>query len=151
MIKKVDHITFAVRNMTEIGRRLVDLYDAQPVMQVENEEMNYKSDAYVVGGDLIIGFLEGTSEDSFVSKHIQRYGESLQHIGIDVEDLEDAKRRFDEYGIKYSNFKEVDGVRREVLVGKRGAFGAVLQVMEWLGEYKEASSAERMRKAWNLE
>jgi hypothetical protein len=42
-------------------------------------------------------------------------------------------------------------VRREVLVGRHGAFGAVLQVMEWLGEFKTASSADRMRKAWDVE
>jgi methylmalonyl-CoA/ethylmalonyl-CoA epimerase len=151
MIKKVDHITFAVKDMAEVGRRLVEVYDAKPVMRVENEEMKYKSDAYIVGGDLIIGFLEATEPDSFVAQHIDRHGESLQHIGIDVENLDDAKKRFDDHGIKYSAYKEIDGVRREVLVGKRGAFGAVLQVMEWLGEFKDASSAERMRKAWDVE
>ena len=48
MIKKVDHITFAVKNMAEIGKRLVDLYGAEPVMQVENEKGKYRSDAYIV-------------------------------------------------------------------------------------------------------
>jgi len=151
MIKKVDHITFAVKNMAEVGKRLMALYDAKPLMQVENQEGKYRSDAFVVGGDMIIGLLESTSEDSFVAKHIERQGESLQHMGIDVEDLDEARRRFDEHGIKYSNYKEIEGVRREVLVGKRGSFGVILQVQEWLGEYKEADSAERMRKAWNLE
>ena len=151
MIKKVDHITFAVKNMAEIGKRLVDLYGAEPVMQVENEKGKYRSDAYIVGGDLIIGFLEATSPDSFVADHIEKFGESLQHIGIDVENLDDSMKKFDEHGVKYAAYSEVEGIRREVLVGRRGSFGAVLQVMEWLGEYKNASSAERMRKAWNLE
>lgn len=151
MLKRIDHITFAVKDMAEVGKRLMEVYGAELLMQVENPEQKYRSDAYIVGGDMIIGFLEATQPDSFVAKHIEARGQSLQHIGIDVEDLDETRAKFDEKGIRYSNFKEIKGIRREVLVGPKGGFGAVLQVQEWLGEYKEAGSAERMRKAWNLE
>jgi methylmalonyl-CoA/ethylmalonyl-CoA epimerase len=148
MLKKIDHISFAVRNMEEVGKRLKEIYGAELLMQVSNERKQYRSDAYIVGGDMIIGLLEPTSPDSFIAQHIEKYGESLQHIGIDVESLDDFMKLLDSLGGKYSDYEEIEGIRREVLVGKRNAFGAVLQVMEWLGEYKEAGSAERMKKAW---
>ena len=151
MLKKVDHFSFAVKNMAEVGKRLTEIYGAKLLMQVSNEKMKYRSDAYTVGGDMIIGLLEATSEDSFVADHIAKYGESLQHIGIDVDSLDAFTKLLDGIGAKYSGYKEIEGVRKEVLVGKRNSFGTVLQVMEWLGEYKEAGSAERMRKAWNLD
>lgn len=151
MIKKVDHITFAVNDMAAVGKRLETLYGAKLLMQVENEKGQYRSDAYTVGGDMIIGLLQATSPDSFVAKHIETSGESLQHVGVDVEDLDSFMKNMDANDAKYSSYTEIEGVRREVLVGKKNAFGVILQVMEWLGEYKECSSRDRMKKAWNVE
>ena len=151
MLKKIDHISFAVRNMEEVGKRLKEIYGAELLMAVTNEKGKYRCDAYVVGGDMIIGLLEPMTPDSFIAQHIEKYGESLQHIGIDVENLDNFMKLLDSVGGKYSDFSEIEGIRREVLVGKRNAFGAVLQVMEWLGEFKEAGSAERMKKAWFIE
>ncbi|MCP4722999.1 MAG: hypothetical protein GY860_26400 [Desulfobacteraceae bacterium] len=151
MLKKVDHISFAVRNMEEVGKRLKEIYGAKFLMSVNNEEMKYRSDVYTVGGDMIIGLLEGVSPDSFVTKHVERYGDSLQHIGIDVENLDVFMNLLNSLGASCSDYKEIDGIRREVLVGKKSAFGTVLQVMEWLGEYKDAGSSERMKTAWNID
>ena len=151
MLKKVDHITFAVRNMAEVGKRLKELYGAKLLMSVDNDKMKYRSDVYTVGGDMIIGLLEGISPDSFVTRHVEKHGDSLQHIGIDVENLDNFMALLDSLGGRYSDYKEIDGIRREVLVGKKNAFGSVLQVMEWLGEYKDAGSSERMKRAWNVD
>lgn len=151
MLKKVDHISFAVRDMEAVGKRLKEIYGAELLMQVSNEEQKYKSDAYTVGGDMIIGLLEATSPDSFVAKHIEKCGESLQHVGIDVDDLDAFQKKIESTGGKCSGYKKIDGVRHEVLVGKKNSFGVILQVMEWFNEYKNAGSAERMKKAWNIE
>jgi methylmalonyl-CoA/ethylmalonyl-CoA epimerase len=151
MLKKIDHISFAVRNMEKVGKRLKEIYGAELLMSVTNERKKYRSDAYTVGGDMIIGLLEATSPDSFIAQHIEKYGESLQHIGIDVESLDDFMKLLNSLGGKYSDYEEIEGVRREVLVGPKSSFGAVLQVMEWLGEYKEAGPSERMKKAWDVD
>ena len=52
-----------------------------------------------------------------MADHIEKFGESLQHIGIDVENLDDSMKKFDEHGVKYAAYSEVEGIRREVLVG----------------------------------
>ncbi len=149
MIEKIDHITFAVRNRQETGQRLEKVYGATFMMNVDSEAGHYTCDIYSLTDGMIIGLLESKSEDGFVAKHLERYGDSLQHIGVDVENLENAMRTFGEHGIKYSQYDEIPGVRKEVLVSAKNGFGAVLQVMEWIGEYKEANSVERMKKAWD--
>lgn len=148
MIKKVDHITFAVKSLEETGKRIKEVYGAEFIMNVENKEGKYICDMYSIGGDLIIGLLESTSPDGFVAKHLERCGESLQHIGVDVEDLGESLKRFEAAGIKYSNYSEIAGIRKEVLVSAKNGFGSILQIMEWLGDFKNANSVNRMRMAW---
>lgn len=149
MIKKLDHITFAVYDRSVTGKRMANVYGGKFLMSVESKEKEYVCDMYLIPGDIIIGLLQPTSENSFVSKHLDKYGESLQHIGIDVEDLDVCKQVFADNGIKFSPTEEVEGVRREVLISARNAFGAIVQVMDWLGEYKTTSSKARMEKVWS--
>lgn len=149
MIKKLDHITFAVYDRKITGERTVNVYGGKFLMSVESKENEYVCDMYMIPGDIILGLLQPTSETSFVAKHLKKFGESLQHIGVDVEDLDVCKKVFTEHGIKFSPTDEVEGVRREVLVSAKNSFGTIVQVMDWLGEYKTASSQARMEKVWS--
>lgn len=151
MIKKIDHISFAVKDMAETGKRLKEVYGAKFIMNVESEKGQYTCDMYSIGEDMIIGLLESTTPDGFVAKHIIKYGEGLQHIGVDVDSLDEAIEIFRENSIKYSNYSEIDNIRKEVLVSKANGFGAILQVMEWMGDYKKINSVERMKTAWHNE
>lgn len=148
MIEKIDHISFAVKSLEETGKRMREVYGAQFLMHVENEEWHYTCDAYVIGNDIIVGLLQSTSPEGFITHHIEKFGESLQHIGVDVADLDASIEKLKEYGIRYSNYKEMAGVKKEVLIGAHNAFGAVLQLQEWMGEYKDYSPGVRMLKAW---
>jgi methylmalonyl-CoA/ethylmalonyl-CoA epimerase len=84
-----------------------------------------------------------------VAKHLEKFGESLQHIGVDVDNLDDAIQIFDDNAIKYGLYEEVENIRREVIVSPKYTFGTVMQVMEWFDEFKTKSSEERMRIVWN--
>lgn len=148
MIKKIDHFSFAVKNLEETGKRLKEIYGAKFLMHVENEEWQYSCDAYTIADDIIVGLLQSTSPDGFVAKHIEKFGESLQHIGVDIESLEESIETLKDQGIRYSGYKEMAGVKKEILIGAHNAFGAVLQLQEWLGEYKNFTPGERMLKAW---
>jgi len=92
--------------------------------------------------------LEPTSADGFVAKHIEKFGETMQHLGMEVENLDDFIQHFNAHGLKTSNYSEIPGVRREVLVGPKNPLGVILQVFEWLGEYKNASPEKRMITVW---
>ena len=83
-----------------------------------------------------------------MAKHIERFGESPQHMGIEVNDLGEFMNHLHSQGVKTSAYSEVAGVRREVLVGPKNPLGIILQVFEWLGEYKNASPEKRMTRVW---
>ena len=147
MIKKVDHIAIAVKNLQEARKKFEELYGAKFIVEKTNQEENYKVAIFRVGEN-IFSMLESTSPEGFVAKHIERYGESIQHMGVEVDNMKEFVEHLLSKGVKTSGYKEIEGVRKEALVGARNAFGIILQVFEWIGNYKKASPEERMTKVW---
>ena len=147
MIKKVDHIAVAVRNLEDTKKRLEALFGAKFIVEKVNREGQYKVAIFRVGENTF-SFLESTSPEGFVAKHIERYGESPQHLGVEVNDLTRFIDHLHRNGVKTANYTEISGVRKEVLVGPKNPLGIILQVFEWLEEYKNASPETRMTKVW---
>ncbi len=147
MFKKIDHIAIAVRNLDESRKRLEALLGAKFIVESPNEKDHYRVAIFRVGEN-IFSMLQPTSPESFVAKHIERYGETMQHMGIEVEDIQKFMGHLEAHGVKFSNYTEVPGVRKEVLVGPKNPLGVILQVFEWLGEYRGATPEERMTKVW---
>ena len=147
MFKRVDHIAIAVRSLKETRKRMEELFGAKFIVEALNEKGQYRVAIFRVGEN-IFTFLESTSPDGFVAKHIERNGETMQHMGIEVEDIQKFMEHLRAHGIKPSGYTEVPGVRKEVLVGPRNPLGVILQVFEWLGEYRETAPEKRMREVW---
>lgn len=147
MIKKVDHIALAVQNLKESRKKFEELYGAKFVVEKVNPEGNYKVAIFQVG-ESTFSMLESTHPEGFVAKHVERYGEGVQHMGVEVDDLNKFIEHLHSKGVKTSGYTQIAGVRKEVLVGAKNTFGIILQVFEWLGEYKEASPEKRMTKVW---
>lgn len=147
MIKKIDHIAIAVRNLQESRKKIEDLFGAKFIVEKVNPEGQYKVAIFQVG-ESTFSMLQPTSPEGFVAKHIERYGETTQHMGLEVDDLNKFIENLHSQGVKTSGYIEIEGVRKEVLVGPKNPFGVILQVFEWLGEYKHASPERRMTKVW---
>ena len=147
MFKKVDHIAIAVRNLNESRKKMEDLFGAKFIIEARNPKGQYRVAIFKVGEN-VFTLLESTSPEGFVAKHIEKYGETMQHMGIEVEDIDKFIAHLNENGVKPTGYTEIQGVRKEVLVGPKNPLGVILQVFEWVGDYKNASAEDRMRKAW---
>ena len=147
MVKRVDHIAIAVRNLQESRNKIEGLFGAKFIVEKINPEGQYKVAIFQVG-ESTFSMLEPTSPEGFVAKHIERYGETAQHMGLEVDDLDKFIEHLHSSGVKTSGYVEIEGVRKEVLVGPKNPFGIILQVFEWLGEYKHASPEKRVTKVW---
>ena len=147
MFKKVDHIAIAVRDLKESRRKLEGLFGAKFIVEAMNEKGQYRVAIFRVGEN-VFTLLESTHPEGFVAKHIDRYGETIQHMGIEVDDIQKFIDHLHTHGLKATNYAEVAGARKEVLVGPKNPLGVILQVFEWVGEYKNATPEERMTKVW---
>ncbi len=148
-VKKVDHIALAVRSIEESRPAFESIYGARYLGQRENVEQQYIV-AYFLMGENLITMLEGTSPESFVTQHIEKRGEGIQHVGVEVDDFDAFIANAEELGAKVSAIRTLDGIRKEALISPRSAFGMILQPIEWLGDLKDEPHHERIIKAGGL-
>ncbi|MCL5960711.1 MAG: VOC family protein [Chloroflexi bacterium] len=145
-IKRVDHIAIAVKSIDASRPLFESLYGAKFLLRKENLAGKYEV-AYFQLGENIITLLEGTEPDSFVSKHVEQRGEGIQHVGLEVDNLNDFLANLEEKGARVSNKLTLEGIRKEALISPRSAFGLILQPIEWLGELRNLPPSERVLKA----
>lgn len=148
-VKKVDHIAIAVRSISESRTLFESVYGARYLGQKENLEQQYLV-AYFLMGESLITMLEGTTPESFVKQHIETRGEGIQHMGIEVDDLDAFIENAEAQGARVSAKRTLEGIRKEALISPKSAFGIILQPIEWLGDLKDEPHHERIVKAGGL-
>ncbi len=126
----VNHVAFTVKDMEAAVAHAVDVLGGECVIKFENTQECYKG-ACVVFGDSILSFLEATDESSFVAKIIEKQGYGVQHIGLDIEDIEGYVANLESKGVRVDRGHLQDGDFPEALVGPKSGFGVVLQLIAW--------------------
>jgi len=116
MLEKIDHIGIAVKDLGEIQKTMVDAFDLSPdfTEQIKDQMVNVLG--YKVG-DSIIEYLAPSSDDSPISKYLEKHGSGLHHIAYRVVNLETSLKN-----LKKKGFKLIDEVPRDGADGKRIAF-----------------------------
>lgn len=96
---KIDHLGIAT---SEIAQALKFWEDAIGLQHVHTEEVSDQKVkvAMLPLGETRIELLEPTSEDSPISKFLQKRGGGLHHIAIEVEDIKDALDRLKRQGFR---------------------------------------------------
>jgi methylmalonyl-CoA epimerase len=148
-VRKIDHVAIAVRSIDESRKAFEGIYGAQYLGQKEKTEQAYIV-AYFLMGESLITMLEGTTPESFVSQHIEKRGEGIQHIGVEVDDLDDFLAHAESQGARVSAKRTLDGTRKEALISPKSAFGIILQPIEWLGDLRNEPHHDRIIKAGGL-
>ena len=118
-VKKVDHIAIAVKSIAESRSWFESVYGARYLGQKENVELLYIV-AYFLMGESLITMLEGTAPESFVTQHIERRGEGIQHMGVEVDDLDAFLANAESLGARVSNQRTIEGIRKEIPRGPPG-------------------------------
>lgn len=98
-VKVVDHIGIAVKSIEESLKFWEESLGIHCHGVEEVAEQKVKT-AFLPIEDTEIELLEGTSEDSPVSKFIEKKGEGLHHMAIRVDDLEKALAELKEKGVR---------------------------------------------------
>ena len=88
MIKKVDHIAIAVSDLN----KEIEVYKNIPGFEFNGKEVVEEQKvtvAFFKVGDIFIELLEPLSDDSPISKFIEKRGGGLHHISYEVDDIRD--------------------------------------------------------------
>jgi len=116
MLKKIDHIGIAVKDLDEIQKTMIDAFDLSPEFKEQVKDQKVDVLGYKVG-DSIVEYLAPSSDDSPISKYLEKHGSGLHHIAYRVTNLENSLKN-----LKKKGFKLIDEVPRDGADGKRIAF-----------------------------
>lgn len=114
MIKKIDHIGIAVKDLYSALKLYEDVLGLKPAGTEVVEEQKVKV-AFLPTGDSEVELLESTAPDGPIAKYIEKNGEGIQHIAFRVENLEHKLAELKEKGIRLIDEKP-----------RRGAGGAMI-------------------------
>lgn len=108
MIKKIEHIGIAVKNMEASNELFAKLFgrDNYKVEKVESEGV---STSFFMLGESKIELLEATRPDSAIAKFIEKKGEGIHHIAFEVDDIEKEMERLRSEGFEMINTAPKDG------------------------------------------
>jgi methylmalonyl-CoA/ethylmalonyl-CoA epimerase len=82
----VEHIGIAVKNFSEANGLYFRLLGVEPYKTEYVASENVNTSFFKVGGTKI-ELLEGTTEDSAITKFVEKRGEGIHHIAFEVEDI----------------------------------------------------------------
>jgi methylmalonyl-CoA epimerase len=111
MMKKISHIGVAVENLNEA----VKLYCESLGLEIEGteevKEQRVKV-AFIPVGETRIELIESTDPNGIIAKFIERRGEGIHHIALEVDHIEDALKKLKETGVQLIDEKPRIGAHK---------------------------------------
>jgi methylmalonyl-CoA/ethylmalonyl-CoA epimerase len=99
MVKKVDHIGIAVKNLEETLKFYQDVM-GMDLAGTEIVEEQHVRVAFLPIGDTEIELLESTDPEGPIARYIDKKGEGVQHIAYKVDNIEEAIAEMKAKGVR---------------------------------------------------
>lgn len=116
MIKKINHIGIAVNSIEDALKLYTDALGLK-VKDIEIVEAQKVRTAIIPVGEGKIELLESTDPEGVIAKYIEKRGEGLHHLALEVSDVQQALDTLREKGIQL-----IDETPRIGVEGTRIAF-----------------------------
>lgn len=114
MLEKIDHIGIAVESIDEkleLYRDVLGLeYDGEEIVEEQGVRV-----AFFRLGESHVELLEPLDADSPIARFIERHGEGVHHLAAGCDDIDDARRRATEGGLRLLSEEPVRGARDKLI------------------------------------
>jgi lactoylglutathione lyase/methylmalonyl-CoA/ethylmalonyl-CoA epimerase len=131
MIKKIDHIGIAVKDLKEaIGFYGENLgLDIEGIEEIKEQKVKV---AIIPVGESRIELLESTHLDGPIAKFIERRGEGIHHIALEVEGIEETLQKLKKKGVNLVDQKPQVGANRTriAFIHPRSTKGVLIELCE---------------------
>ncbi|MDR9401337.1 MAG: methylmalonyl-CoA epimerase [Psychroflexus sp.] len=114
MIKKIEHIGIAVKDMNKAKAVYESLLD-EDAYKIENVKSEGVETMFFKTGESKIELLSATSDDSPIAKYIEKKGEGMHHIAFDVDDIEAEIKRLEGKGYQLLNKEPKTGADNKII------------------------------------
>ena len=108
MIKKIEHIGIAVKNMNDSNLLFEKLF-GHSAYKLEKVESEGVQTSFFMLGETKIELLQADNEQSAIHKFIEKKGEGIHHIAFEVDNIEAEMQRLKNEGFELINQTAKDG------------------------------------------
>ncbi len=109
MIKKINHIGIAVTSLNEAIKLYTEVFGLK-VKDIEVIEDQKVRTAILPVGESNIELIESTDPEGAIAKYIERKGEGLHHLALEVDDIQDTLGTLVNKGVPLIDSKPRRGV-----------------------------------------
>ena len=116
MLNKIDHLGIAVYSIETVKKFFARIFNLTPVFEEIVQDQQVKVVGFRVG-ESTLEFLEPISEESPIAKFLEKRGEGLHHVSMDVSDITTTLKT-----LKSESIRLIDETPRIGAEGKKIAF-----------------------------
>ncbi len=98
-VNKVDHVGIAVKDLEQAKKFYTEMLGIPAMGEEVVAEQKVKV-CFIPCGDSEIELLESTEPDGPIAKFIEKKGEGIQHIALNVDNIENALADLKEKGVR---------------------------------------------------
>ena len=131
MIKKIAHIGVAVKNLDEAVKFYKENLHLEVKGVEEVEEQKVKI-AFIPVGEINIELLQSTDPEGPIAKFIEKRGEGIQHLALEVDRIEERLEELKKRGVQLIDEKPRIGAHRTKIafIHPRSTCGVLLELCE---------------------
>lgn len=133
--KKIEHIGIAVKDLDEANKLYAQLLGQEPYKKefVESEQVNT---SFFRVGESKVELLSGTSEQSAITRFIEKKGEGIHHIAFEVGDIKSEMERLRNLGFQLIQDEPKRGADNKLVcfIHPRSANGVLLELCQSIPE-----------------
>ena len=149
-IKRIDHLGIAVKDVEAARAQYEKLLNAKHIRTYTlHEKVGSIKVAYMQIGENVVSLIQSIEKDGFLNKHIEKHGEGMHHLGLEVDDLEAFVRETEEKGFEIPLRDEFSN-RSEIVLRPKDSLGVILQVLQWKAG-SDATVEDRIKRIVELE
>lgn len=131
MIKKIDHIGIAVKDINEAIKLYEGLLGLKAADTEVVDEQKVKV-AFLPTGDSEVELLQSTTPDGPIARYIEKNGEGIQHIAFRVDNLEEKLEELKSKGVRLIDEKPRRGAGGAMIafLHPKSTFGTLIELCE---------------------
>ena len=131
MIKGICYVGIAVKDIEKAREKFTENFGSE-IIRVGESEIDHVKNTYLTVGEDVFEFIQPYSDESPVARFLERRGEGVQYIGLEVTDLDMIVDEFRGRGFRFTTEKPVEypNGSRWAFIHPKEMFGVLLALIE---------------------
>lgn len=130
-VKRIDHVGIAIADVAAAKRLYEDVLGLTLIREEVVADQRVRTFFYPIAG-VKLELLESTTPDGPIARHIEKRGAGMQHLALEVEDIDAAIAELKAKGIRMLDEVARKGVEdtRIAFVHPKDTLGVLLELVE---------------------